>query len=137
MAKARAVALVGGDPAPDADPVLLQRVLCNLLHNALRYSPPGAHVQLEAERVGDRVLLRVVDHGSGLDPRYYPDMFTPFAGFPEAGPTGLGLGLSPTWTASSCSAGCGRTPTRPSSCCRDDKPSTTRSTPWTPAPTTT
>ena len=49
----------------DADPVLLERAIANLVDNALRFAPPGEPVRVEAGAVAGRVDLRVVDTRSG------------------------------------------------------------------------
>ena len=53
-------------PAATADPGLLERVLANVVDNALRYSPPERPPALTGRRLGDRVEIRVVDHGPGI-----------------------------------------------------------------------
>ncbi len=58
------------DDAPPVyvDPVQIERVLVNLLENALKFSPPGSPVRVRAEPAGDELLLHVVDGGPGIDP---------------------------------------------------------------------
>jgi two-component system sensor histidine kinase KdpD len=77
-----------------ADAGLLERVLANLIDNALRYAPGGV-VRVNAGRVGDRVLISVVDEGRGIPHGTEQD---PFAAFQRLGDhdntTGVGLGLS-------------------------------------------
>ncbi len=77
-----------------ADPGLLERVLVNLIDNALRYAPDGV-VRVNAGRVGDRVLINVVDEGPGV-PRGAADrMFEPFQRLGDHDTSsGVGLGLS-------------------------------------------
>lgn len=80
-----------------ADPLLLEEVLDNLLSNALKFSPRGSAVRLEAEDQGDRVRLAVVDHGPGLSDADMRKLFTRFARLaprPTGGEKSLGLGLS-------------------------------------------
>ena len=55
-------------PAVLADPGLLERVVANLVGNALRYSPPAAPPVIAGSSLGDRVELRVVDRGPGIPP---------------------------------------------------------------------
>jgi len=81
------------------DPGLLERVLANLFANALAYSPPGQRPGLRASRVGDSVLLEVIDHGAGVPDDLKPVMFEPFQrldgrGADRSGVTGVGLGLA-------------------------------------------
>ncbi|RKW69388.1 ATP-binding protein [Galactobacter caseinivorans] len=78
-----------------ADPVLLQRVLVNLLANALRYQPEGEPVRLGLSRFGDEVELRVVDTGPGIEEERRARMFEPFQRLGDTdNSTGLGLGLA-------------------------------------------
>ena len=84
-------------PLVRADPGLLERVLANLFSNALRHSPagPAAPDAAEAPRKedGDRVVLDVVDHGSGVPAGLKERIFEPFARLDERSP-GVGLGLA-------------------------------------------
>ena len=81
----------------DADPVRLGQVFSNLLNNAARYTEPGGHIWLTAERDGDRALVSVRDTGIGVDPAHLPRIFDTFAQespAPERPQGGLGIGLS-------------------------------------------
>ena len=49
---------------------------------------------VEAEATGDRLLLRVVDHGPGVDPTVRERMFEPFQRLDDRGGSGVGLGLA-------------------------------------------
>jgi two-component system sensor histidine kinase KdpD len=76
-----------------ADPGLLERVVANVVDNALRHGR-GAPVALRASTHGDVVELRVVDTGPGV-PRDAADrLFSPFQRLGDRDPRGLGLGLS-------------------------------------------
>jgi two-component system, OmpR family, sensor histidine kinase KdpD len=77
-----------------ADPVIMERVIANLVGNALRYSPTGSPPLVTARACGDRVELRVVDHGTGIPEADRKRAFLPFQrlGRPGDG-TGVGLGL--------------------------------------------
>ena len=78
-----------------ADPVLLQRVLVNLLANAVRYSPRDALVRISTSTFADRLEIRVVDHGPGIPPERRDDVFVPFQRLgDDDNDTGLGLGLA-------------------------------------------
>lgn len=78
-----------------ADPGLLERVLANLIDNAVRYSPPDAAVRVTAERTGDRVSMTVVDSGPGVPPGLEDQLFEPFQRLGDRdNSTGVGLGLS-------------------------------------------
>src|SRR6185437_6793066 len=80
-------------PLVRADPGLLERVLANLFSNALRHSPPDLRPMLRAREGGDRVVLDVVDHGSGVPSGLKERIFEPFARLDERSP-GVGLGLA-------------------------------------------
>jgi two-component system sensor histidine kinase KdpD len=87
-------------PEVQADAGLLERVLANLLQNALRYSPPGAPVRLAASSYGDpakTVELRVIDRGPGIPEADREQAFAPFQRRDDratAGSPGVGLGLA-------------------------------------------
>lgn len=84
-----------GLPAVSADVALIERVLTNLIDNALRHAPDGGrvHVQLAPDRDGDGVRVRVVDDGPGVPERLRPTLFhAPSALGPDRGAQG-GLGL--------------------------------------------
>jgi len=80
-------------PLVRADPGLLERVLANLFSNALRHSPPEMRPMLRAKEDGDRVVIDVVDHGSGVPDGLKDQIFEPFARLDARSP-GVGLGLA-------------------------------------------
>ncbi|MFC7245500.1 DUF4118 domain-containing protein [Catellatospora aurea] len=82
-------------PAVDADPGLLERVLVNVIGNALRYSPPDQPPLVKASAHAGRVELRIVDHGPGIPETDWDRVFLPFqrAG-DRSNDTGVGLGLA-------------------------------------------
>ncbi|NUU08535.1 ATP-binding protein [Leifsonia sp. C5G2] len=88
------------DLSPDlpplrADAVLLQRVLVNLLGNALRYSPAGTPPVLAASAFAGTVQLRVVDRGPGIPPERREAVFAPFQRLSDTdNDAGIGLGLA-------------------------------------------
>jgi len=78
-----------------ADPVLLQRVLVNVLANAVRYAPPATRVRVETTRSRGTAQVRVIDHGAGVPDDLRDDMFSPFQRLGDVDNTaGLGLGLA-------------------------------------------
>ena len=82
-------------PAVHADPVLLQRVIVNVLANAHRHSPPGARVIISTSTLGSHVEIRVVDRGEGVPAQRHDEMFQPFQRYGDTdNTTGLGLGLA-------------------------------------------
>ena len=87
--------LAEGAPAVLADPVLLQRVVVNLLANAVRHSPVGSRVRVATSAFGDRVEIRVIDHGPGIPDSRRDDVFVPFQRLGDTdNSAGLGLGLA-------------------------------------------
>jgi signal transduction histidine kinase/ActR/RegA family two-component response regulator len=82
--------------AVHSDPVLLERILINLVANALRYTERGG-ILVGCRRRGDRVRIEVWDSGVGIAPEHQQAIFQEFyqVGNPERDRTkGLGLGLS-------------------------------------------
>jgi two-component system, OmpR family, sensor histidine kinase KdpD len=78
-----------------ADAELLQRVLANLISNAIRHSPPGLPPRIRASSHADRVELRVVDRGAGVPAQDRERIFTAFQRLGDTdNSTGLGLGLA-------------------------------------------
>ena len=91
-----------GLPAVRADAGLLERVVANVVDNALRHGSPGLDravppaepaIAIRASAFSDRVELRVVDHGRGLPKGAADAMFTPFERFGVTR-SGIGLGMS-------------------------------------------
>ena len=82
-------------PAVRADPGLLERILVNVIGNALRYSPPGKPPLITGSTLGDLVELRVIDHGPGIPEDRWDDVFLPFQRLGDHdNHTGVGLGLA-------------------------------------------
>ncbi|EHB58299.1 Osmosensitive K channel His kinase sensor [Mycolicibacterium rhodesiae JS60] len=83
-----------GDAVALADAGLLERVLANLVDNALRYAPESI-VRINAGRVGDRMLINVVDEGPGVPRGTEEQLFEPFQRLGDRNNKyGVGLGLS-------------------------------------------
>lgn len=80
-------------PQAQADSGLLDRVLANVLENALRHSPGRQEVVVHASSVGDRIQLRVVDRGVGVPEEAKDLIFAPFQRFGDAPRGGIGVGL--------------------------------------------
>ncbi|MGF9648010.1 DUF4118 domain-containing protein [Pseudarthrobacter oxydans] len=90
-------------PPVDGDPGMLERVIANLVENALKYAPDsdvviaGAVGGAGSARIGDVPAseLSIVDHGSGIAPDKVLAMFRPFQRADDTTPgTGIGLGLA-------------------------------------------
>ena len=79
-----------------ADGGRLQRVIENLVNNAIKYSPSGGAVEVTVDTQGDEAILRVRDHGIGISADALPRIFERAFRAPEAAlhAPGLGLGLS-------------------------------------------
>ncbi|MGI5240893.1 ATP-binding protein [Dactylosporangium sp. CA-139066] len=82
-------------PEVRADPALLERILVNLLANALRHSPPDRPPSMSASEHAGRVEIRVVDHGPGIPSADRERVFQPFQRLGDRdNATGVGLGLA-------------------------------------------
>ena len=68
----------------------LDRVMVNLIENALRYSPPESTVTIGLQEDGEYILVSVDDRGSGISPEITPTLFQKFSKG-KLGRTGLGL----------------------------------------------
>ncbi|WPB58803.1 sensor histidine kinase [Xylophilus sp. GOD-11R] len=80
--------------APVAAPGWMQRELVrNLLHNAIRHTPPGGALQLRVSQDGDDAVLVVADSGPGIDDELRGRLFQPFSAGSASGGTGLGLAI--------------------------------------------
>ena len=80
------------------DAQLIMQVLMNLIDNAVKYTPAGSTIAVDAQRHGDRVLLQVADDGPGIDEQdkaHIFDMFyTGHSARPADGTRSLGFGLA-------------------------------------------
>ncbi len=89
------------DPAliVQGDPSRLQQILWNLVSNAVKFTPDGGTVRIEARRSGTRAVIVVRDTGVGIEPDFLPRVFDRFRQG-DASTTryhsGLGLGLAIT-----------------------------------------
>ncbi len=89
----------GGNCTGDFDRIQIERMLSNLISNAVKFTPPGGRIRVFAGRVGEQAELIVEDTGQGIAPKHLPHIFDRFyrvRGMEEhASPEkGLGLGLS-------------------------------------------
>jgi two-component system phosphate regulon sensor histidine kinase PhoR len=85
-------------PAVRGDATALERVLSNLIDNAVKYCPEGAAVVVTAEDLGGKLRVTVSDDGPGIEARHLPRLFERFyrcdPGRSRAmGGTGLGLSI--------------------------------------------
>ncbi len=82
-------------PLVHADARLLERVFVNLLDNALKYTPPGTRIGVQARSQGRFLQVAVWDEGPGLPRGREQELFDKFArGHAESGVPGMGLGLA-------------------------------------------
>ncbi|MGH9723121.1 MAG: sensor histidine kinase, partial [Bryobacteraceae bacterium] len=81
----------------EVDRVQIERMISNLISNAIKFTPPGGRVSVSLKPVGDRIELAVQDTGCGIHPEHLPHIFERFYRVPTIDQTpekGLGLGLS-------------------------------------------
>jgi len=78
-----------------ADENALNLMLRNLLSNAVKFSPEGKAIRIEAERTGTHIVIRVADHGKGIDKQKLGSLFKLESGSETGtkGEKGTGLGL--------------------------------------------
>jgi two-component system, OmpR family, sensor histidine kinase KdpD len=94
-AHGRVQAALSGELLVHVDPHQVQRVLVNLIENALKYSPADEPVQVRVTATSAQVLVRVIDHGPGVLPGESQRIFGAFQrGTGSAGVHGAGLGLA-------------------------------------------
>jgi signal transduction histidine kinase len=82
-----------------ADPARLRQVLLILLDNAMRYTPPGGTICLDAARSGRLVKISISDNGPGIPAEHLPHVFERFYQMPRTGlnesrSNGLGLSIA-------------------------------------------
>jgi signal transduction histidine kinase len=99
QAEAKGIAVSASIPnglAPaEANPEKLQRVLFNLIQNAIRHTPADGTVTVAAEPAGPAIEIEVADTGGGIPARDRGRVFEPFfRGDASRGSGGAGLGLS-------------------------------------------
>jgi two-component system, OmpR family, sensor histidine kinase KdpD len=79
-----------------AEPNYLEQILQNLISNAIKYSPPGSPIDIQARREEGCVAISVLDRGSGIAPEEMERIFEPFfrSSSTAGQAAGIGLGLS-------------------------------------------
>lgn len=88
-----------GEHFAEVDRMQMERMLSNLLSNALKFTPPAGRVTVSLRDFGNQMLLEVADTGRGIAPEHLPHVFDRFYRVGESGTApspekGLGLGLS-------------------------------------------
>ena len=83
-------------PFAQADPLLLEQALVNLIDNAVKYSPPGSAITIRARALPERIVLTIEDEGAGIPVSELPHIFDKFYRVRKADHriAGTGLGLS-------------------------------------------
>jgi two-component system sensor histidine kinase KdpD len=79
-------------PPVQTDPALLERVVANLIENAITWSPPDHDVRVTAGEVSGRVDLRIIDRGPGIQADQRETIYQPFQRLGDS-PKGSGVGL--------------------------------------------
>jgi signal transduction histidine kinase len=98
LAEAKGLSLTAETPpglTAYADHTRLRQVLANLVDNAIKYTPEGGAIRLDAKRGADTVVMRVADTGIGIDGDELPRIWERlYRGDRSRSERGLGLGLS-------------------------------------------
>jgi PAS domain S-box-containing protein len=81
-------------PEVYVDRAQFERVIDNLVSNALRYTGAGGTIGISAAQREHQVAVSVSDTGSGIPPNYLPHIFDKFVQVPDAPTGGAGLGLA-------------------------------------------
>ena len=89
---------LSGDAQVQGDRLMIQRALSNLLSNAIRHSPQGAHISLLVEAYGNNASISVSNPGAGIEAHHLPHLFERFYRADSSrarteGGTGLGLAI--------------------------------------------
>jgi PAS domain S-box-containing protein len=82
-------------PPIELDQSMIQRVLINLIENAIKYTPSGGRISVSAGAQDQDILIQVSDNGPGIDASNQQRLFEKFTTIQREGrPKGLGLGLA-------------------------------------------
>jgi PAS domain S-box-containing protein len=77
-----------------ADPTMVERIVENLLANAVKHTPGDSRIWVRVERTDEGALIAVEDDGPGIPQHERQRIFEPFVQGPGAGPGGAGVGLA-------------------------------------------
>jgi two-component system phosphate regulon sensor histidine kinase PhoR len=89
--------IVTGLPKVSADEARIEQVLVNLVHNAIKFTPPGGRITVSGKAEGDKLIVSVSDTGVGISEDDQPRVFERFYKADRAragGGTGLGLAIA-------------------------------------------
>lgn len=79
----------------NADPNRMRQILANLLDNAIKYTPNGGRIDIEAHQRGEKIVVLVKDNGIGIRPEELPRIWDRLYRCDQSrSQKGLGLGLS-------------------------------------------
>jgi two-component system, NtrC family, sensor histidine kinase KinB len=81
-------------PTVRADRLQIERVVANLVSNAVRHTERGGEITITATQRDGQIAIAVADTGSGIPPEYLPRLFDRFVQVPNAPSGGAGLGLA-------------------------------------------
>ena len=76
-----------------ADRLRLRQIILNLLSNAMKYSPPGSHIEVQVGIDSGQLRLGVIDRGQGMSAEQQAGLFQPFSQKGDVSGTGLGLAI--------------------------------------------
>ena len=94
-AQVRVEQRLGRMPEIETDGARVRQIVTNLLHNAIRWTPPGSTVSLEGRATRDVLIIAVCDEGPGVPPAERERIFEPFEAHEAPnGSQGTGLGLA-------------------------------------------
>jgi two-component system phosphate regulon sensor histidine kinase PhoR len=82
-------------PKLDVDLVRIQQVLTNIIHNAIKFTPPGGNISINAQQVNQNIVFSVKDSGNGIAQEDLTRIFERFFKTDRSrSGSGTGLGLS-------------------------------------------
>lgn len=90
----RRLQLDSGPVHSRADPTMVERIVENLLTNAVKHTPGDSRIWVRVERTDEGALIAVEDDGPGIAPEERQRIFEPFAQGTSPGPGGAGIGLA-------------------------------------------
>jgi PAS domain S-box-containing protein len=90
----RRLQLDTGPVRVEADATMVERIVENLLGNAVKHTPSDSRIWVRVERTDEGALIAVEDDGPGISPADRQRIFEPFTQGPTPGPGGAGIGLA-------------------------------------------